>query len=717
MKAVRSFLNGERKEPLNAEEIKLLAVESSRLNNVTSISRNNAEILVGIKRGAINIDTLLVEIIAQARSNKDFPLIGICIRNGNPNIYVKTKLGLAHLVIYAISKLQDTRSNIAFINTLCSMLIIGGAKLNLYAFEYTEPIISQASSQTAPERPVDMTIQSSLDIPSSSSLLGASTSTSSASTTLSPITTIDLQSIRPLSPFATSPQTINQLSMSPSRSISSSPLQLRIQRGTQSFSTTSSLTTIPSFSTVSSVPTTTVVSSSIPVITSRQTVQDWLSKNGFIHLSDEEKLISRLSKETKINFGIFCDIPELAYLDILSQTPILPSLDTILMSRAIKTGKDYPLSSNSRLLNVERGDYIIMSRCIECGFAELFIYWYDRGIGIEYFSINRLVLELRSTILSKDIVYMEALEEMLMHSIKHGTSMDTEQLTIISTTSSSISGKILAEYRKPAWSKICSPTEVSRVVNTNSVPNSLRELAFKFNVNPWESKESICSLLNTYSQIDPNSLKQAAIRRRQAIVTSSVSSIADYINDIPHNVTCQNQTVLQTDPFDYNDTMVAFYSEGKNTYCFTSDQFENLLKSKMNRYSGTKLPDSFLTEIKVKLDILKGLKIDPTNPFLVSSAVDQLSVNDEISNKESQEIVNIIIRTATGRRISETKIRSLNAKQMNRILNTIGMTQPYMETMEMTNTHQLITFARAAYFVIKDDNGKANIFFNNIALI
>jgi hypothetical protein len=109
--------------------------------------------------------------------------------------------------------------------------------------------------------------------------------------------------------------------------------------------------------------------------------------------------------------------------------------------------------------------------------------------------------------------------------------------------------------------------------------------------------------------------------------------------------------------------------------------------------------------------------MSPSNPFPISKAIDQLAVEDEINGAESKEIVDMIIRTAMGRKIPETKIRSLNAKQMNRVLNTIGMGQPYLENSEMTASHQLITFCRAAYFAIKINNEKANIFFNNIMLI
>jgi hypothetical protein len=151
--------------------------------------------------------------------------------------------------------------------------------------------------------------------------------------------------------------------------------------------------------------------------------------------------------------------------------------------------------------------------------------------------------------------------------------------------------------------------------------------------------------------------------------------------------------------------------------------YESLLASPINPHTNEALPVAFQTQIRSHLDILRRLGISPSNPIPITVAVDSLSKSDEVSGTESQFIVDTIFQSARVSGIEPDAVKKLKAIQLNEVLATIGMDQPSLLLLDtdrkryvMTASHQLITFARAAYTAIKDQPDQAKVFFTNLRL-
>jgi hypothetical protein len=449
-------------------------------------------------------------------------------------------------------------------------------------------------------------------------------------------------------------------------------------------------------------------------------VQEWFRSQGLSDYSSPEDVIQNLDKETKLIIGAICDNSKLAYPDgntipsPNSETPnvniVLPAFDDILLNRAIGVGQSFPIIQGLKLASEKHGENYGIGRCVDVGFSELFKYFLDQGLTVTYFTVTRLCLLLKQNFEMKDLIFVTELQTMLMYAISRGINLDTDQMTIVSVTDDNIAQMILNEYRKPYWRKVCNgpqnvePTKGLKALGFAILGSSVADM----------TKGTLCEQLQQLSQADPASLKQAAIDRQKSRVGSIVASVQDFVDNKP-TVTCRNKTILQNDPFTYNDAQMSFYADPQGAvWCFTSDMYEALLAKGINPHTNQPLPVPFVHQLRSQLELLKQLGISMISPLSVSDAIDTLSTPDDVTNKQSQFIVDTIIKTGIAVGVSESKLKSLDYSQMNRVLSTIGMKQTYLPY--LTPNHAFTVFCRAAYLAIKSDSALSKTFFLDINL-
>lgn len=446
-----------------------------------------------------------------------------------------------------------------------------------------------------------------------------------------------------------------------------------------------------------------------------QSVQQWLQSQGLPSLNSLPKLLAGLKKSTRTILGIICDRTDIANADD-DGTSI--NLDDVLVSRSLNIVNSFRIIKGLRIGNLEKGEFVGLIKSVDAGCSESFIHFIDAGLTATYFTINRLVIQLRKSFRDGNTVLTYELQRMIQYAVSKGSNIDMEQLAIISTTSDAIASSILRVYREPAWRKVCAGDK------GGSIPDSLKSLAFNLNIESVGTKDNLCRELENYSEADPESLKSATILRQKARIGAAVSTISDFVVGTTPNVSCQNKTVLQADPFEYGDASMSYYRDGQGAvWCFLSNMYESLLKNPVNPHTTQPLPVGFQNQIRSHLDILQRLGISPSNPVTVASAIDDLSKKDEVSGKESEFIVNTILQTSTVAGIDPARIKSLDPSQMNQILSTIGMDQDVLMYITpdrqavMTSQHQLITFCRAAYHMIKEHPEQGRVFFNSVKMI
>jgi len=449
-------------------------------------------------------------------------------------------------------------------------------------------------------------------------------------------------------------------------------------------------------------------------------VQEWFRSQGLSDYSSPEEVIMNLDKESRLIIGTICDNVKLAYPDgtvfesVVTPTHptlLVPSFDDVLLNRAVNVGKALPLTPGLKISSEEHGENFAIGRCVDTGFTELFKHFLDQGLMVSYFTVTRICLLLKESFAMKDLIFVEELQTMLLYAVSRGINLDLDQMSLISTTDDDIAQMILNEYRQPYWRKIC--TGPQNVEPTKA----LQSLSFALlgqNVGEM-TKAALCTQLHNLSQADPEALKHAAVERQRTRVSSIVASVQDFVGNKPV-VTCRNKTVMQTDPFAYNDAQMSFYADRQGAvWCFTSDMYEGLLSRRINPHTNQELPIPFQHQLRSQLELLKQLGISTTAaPMSISEAVDNLNLDDEITNKNSQFIVETIIKTGVAIGISESKLRSLGVDQMNAVLATIGMKQPYLPL--LTPTHAFTVFCRAAYVAIRSNSSISKTFFLDVTL-
>lgn len=416
-------------------------------------------------------------------------------------------------------------------------------------------------------------------------------------------------------------------------------------------------------------------------------VVDWLDQQGYytildrVFTADVVRLQQEIDKESLVALSIMLDLPRLMPRDYVKE-------DMLLAIKSFSNIDNIP-TDNYKLIM----DYKSLVEAVTYFNSNAFEKLLNRGQLPSYLLINKILIEMRTHKTSGLIIVFKELEQMLSMAISLGVQLDKEQLNILSTLGRDVYDFIIKEYEQPYWKKIC------KISNSQvSPPEPLVRLALSLNIDPSSSLGSICNIINNLAKADKEVLKTAAKKRQQLRLSSQLGYVNEFINDKIPTLICRNKSLLTKDPFEYNDIHIAYYRDEQGAvWCFTSDNFADLIETGTNPYNGTLLPISFQEELKYRLSNLKRIGIDQESTF--NESIDNLNSKDVVSNYYSDKYVNLFIEKANFHRVSTETVRSLTKEQMNDAFKAIGYN---LNLTSLSTNHALITTAIVINYIEPD---------------
>lgn len=444
-------------------------------------------------------------------------------------------------------------------------------------------------------------------------------------------------------------------------------------------------------------------------------VAEWLNDQGIstildrVNVGDASELQRVVDKDSLTILSILLDMPT------LMGRPYEPR-DMLLSIRAFSPiSFDKIPTPNTKVLL----DFKSLDDAVTYLNSDAYMKLLRRGQLPSYLLINKILIGMRAYRNMGRIIAVQELEKMLTSSISVGTQLDQDQLSIISIMGRDILDSVTKEYEQPYWRKIC------KSPNPNGdTPEPLRRLAISLNIDPTMSQAAICESINTLSKSDKEALKEAARRRQQLRMAGDLGTMNEFLNGKVPNLVCRNKSLLQQDPFDYNDIDLAYYRDDQGAiWCFGSDSFATILESGVNPYNSTVLPNSFKEELRYRIDVLKRLGVDASRgeigvytskiPITFTKSIDSLTAKDVVSERTSEDSLNGFIRLASANGISPETIRTLSKDRMTNALRSIGYN---VNLAPLSTSHALVTTARIVDAVNRTDKDLVKQFFESLNL-
>lgn len=283
-----------------------------------------------------------------------------------------------------------------------------------------------------------------------------------------------------------------------------------------------------------------------------------------------------------------------------------------------------------------------------------------------------------NTIRASKIVYpnfpalAESLNKSIVDYVKEGYGLDNAQILELSF-SPQTQQAVKEEYSSPAWIHMCK-------VRSGDLNQDIKEVARQVGLPIGSSKDQICDNLEKLSVGNPITVKEASYKLNKEkikilsanagdivsgerilkqkrtlpeessqeitlrdeegkIITTKSGSAAlgfQYNPNLPREALkendeiCSNADSLMRPIEDYPDVDRIVYADGRDTWCFVSDQFEDLLKKKTNPWAknsdgsyGAPIPEQILVEMQQKLDMIKKEGLEP-KAGSISHGIDEI---------------------------------------------------------------------------------------------
>lgn len=307
------------------------------------------------------------------------------------------------------------------------------------------------------------------------------------------------------------------------------------------------------------------------------------------------------------------------------------------------------------------------------------------GLTPSYLLMNTLILKLRTY--RDQIIPKEAVLKMILSAVSRGVSLDIEQMNIISMSGEDVA--VSTVYNQPKWKKECKAKEIS--------PETW-DLAYSFDIRS-NSKERICQELNLLYQSDPKAVIRGAINRQQHKMNADLGTIREFEESCGPNLHCQNRDSLGVNPLEYSDLDVSYYrDEDGRVWCYNSTMYENLIRFRVNTYTGKRLPEDFVAMVQTKLNLIREIRGSVGEPVTISQAVKRLHQVDTINNRQNEVLLREFKEVAQVYGVDKLEI--LTPEQLTEILTRIGF--PYNLT-ELSPNHAFISFSYIIMFLIRKD--------------
>uniref|UniRef100_A0A6C0BET6 Uncharacterized protein n=1 Tax=viral metagenome TaxID=1070528 RepID=A0A6C0BET6_9ZZZZ len=253
--------------------------------------------------------------------------------------------------------------------------------------------------------------------------------------------------------------------------------------------------------------------------------------------------------------------------------------------------------------------------------------------------------------------FVNQCEMMFIELIKRGYQIDTYCIDEIGFINPSFRARLIDEYEKPLWRKICS------FRNDEYIPDELKNVSIYLGFSEDMNKETICNNVESITIADFESIKDANRRKNSQMIGRKVNLITDFINSNGEGY-CTNSESFSDNPLDYPDILLSYYKDSDSkTYCFLSKDFENLIHTKVNPSTQKKLPFEFIKKLEANVEILKHFKIPLSDPKTIDRILTDIKKDDKITNDKTDSIIIRIKDILNLRGITEDQImKSISLK-------------------------------------------------------
>ena len=303
------------------------------------------------------------------------------------------------------------------------------------------------------------------------------------------------------------------------------------------------------------------------------------------------------------------------------------------------------LNIDSLFLNMLNGIQQSVFLSIKFQNYQIFELILDKGASVNYPCMVELIT--RYNISGRDRLLKEIYGKMISYSVKTGSHIDNYMIQMLSMEANvDLLDEVREDFSKPLWKKLCR----NKVNNKKNYNKKLRQIAFNLNLDYGMTPEEICEKLETISNEDRVKYAEESIIKQQTrIAKEIVEKGSANMGDNLDRLRCDPKTQILKDPYAYGDGHISFYvdKKSKKLWCFTSDLFDTLIKTKKNPYTKEELPETFLETIKTKNHVLEFLHLKRGSQVTSSTVKETLTeiydVKNEINNLKSDKEYNIFI--------------------------------------------------------------------------
>ena len=315
----------------------------------------------------------------------------------------------------------------------------------------------------------------------------------------------------------------------------------------------------------------------------------------------------------------------------------------------------------------------------------------DNGYEPEYTVINTLCINAVVYKRTNNIAAMLSCSFMIKESIRHGASIDRDQLDLLGSISLSLMNEVTMLYNRPYWMKTCEVRD-----NRAPITNKLRRLMYKVGATTNTNKSTMCEIAQEVS-----SNPQGYIERTRSTQASRISSVSS----TPGDILCINYSQLDYDPEDYIGDHLAYYTEQSgDNYCYPSSEYPDILTSRVNTITNTLYPEEFLDQVALKKKNID--RIDPSlTDITVELGVDNLLEDDRI--EKNDDIINQLYNLAFDYSISKASFQSYTISSLEEALNSIVP----IDLQHLTPHHSMVTIANYVVNMNEEDRRR---FFNKV---
>jgi hypothetical protein len=328
-----------------------------------------------------------------------------------------------------------------------------------------------------------------------------------------------------------------------------------------------------------------------------ESVDTWLHNRKFNYPAYASGILEYLQdkKDKKLTsvISIFLNAPQLA-----DPNPDLFSY--YLLAR--NTNIDFPLTKEQKEQYTKHSSQYIecMKACFSEGFLKIYKY------PISYVDFSQWLAIYRNIVKSRNSILIEEASKIFEIAISGGYSPDIYQFNELSSINMKFYRRLCQYFEKPLWKKICS--------SGAEIPKELRKKMIHLELPSTISSKEAEPYLIAMTTANPESFKNAILKKNLTIINSNVDSYLEFITNTISLKSFENRNVYPEDPLLFSRYSMAYYlnKEGK-IELFFSDSFKNIVQQYYN-------PESFTKEEPIMYEIIEEIVDIESNNLLIEIA-------------------------------------------------------------------------------------------------